>query len=129
MINRNRLLEIIRYVINGGVATSAHYGAFIFNLSFISPQSAGLANFLASFVGIIVSFFGSRYFVFCSMKTSIAIQFIRFSILYLAIAIVSGVTLFVWSDILELNKNIGFLIGVIIQVFCSYFGGRRIVFA
>lgn len=129
MIDRLRLYEIIRYVLSGLLATHVHYCAFIFIHNYIFPQSAGGVNFVASFLGIVVSFLGSRYFVFRSFHASIVRQFTQFGILYLVIALVSGFTLFIWSDYLGYNKTIGFLIGVIIQVCCSYLGGRRVVFA
>jgi putative flippase GtrA len=95
----------------------------------LTPNSAGLANFLASFFGITISFLGSRYFVFRNWRVPIGVQFLRFGTLYAAIAILSGATLFIWSDIFFLNKTVGFFIGVILQVCFSYLGSRRLVFA
>ena len=129
MIERGQLQEIIRYVINGLVATGAHYGVFLFNLSLLPAHSAGLANFLAAFVGIFISFLGSRYFVFQNWQAPFMTQLLRFGALYAAIAILSGLTLFLWSDLLQLDKTIGFLIGVMLQVAFSYIGGKKLVFA
>lgn len=129
MISQDRFYEIIRYIINGLIATGVHYSVFMFNLNYLALSSAGLANFLASFFGISASFFGSRYFVFQNQRASFLSQFIKFSALYAAIAILSGLILFVWSDILNLNKSTGFLVGVALQVVLSYLGGRRLVFA
>jgi len=129
MIERGQLQEIFRYVINGLVATGAHYGAFLFNLSLLPAHSAGLANFLAAFVGIFISFLGSRYFVFQNWQAPFMTQLLRFGALYAAIAILSGLTLFLWSDLLQLDKTSGFLIGVMLQVAFSYIGGKKLVFA
>ena len=129
MIDGARLAELARYVINGLVATAAHYGVFIINLTYFFPHSAGLANFLASFIGISVSFLGSRYFVYRNWRAPILGQFMRFGALYAVIAVLSGATLFIWTDQMHFNKTVGFLIGVGIQVVCSYVGGRRLVFA
>lgn len=129
MIERSQFQEIIRYILNGLVATAAHYGAFLFNLSLLPAHSAGLANFLAAFIGISISFLGSRYFVFRNWQAPIVGQFLRFGALYAGIAILSGLTLFVWSDLLQLDKRVGFLIGVFLQVALSYFGGKKLVFA
>ena len=129
MIERGQFQEIIRYILNGLVATAAHYGAFLLNLSLLPAHSAGLANFLAAFIGISISFLGSRYFVFRNWQAPIVGQFLRFGALYAGIAILSGVTLFVWSDLLQLDKRVGFLIGVFLQVAFSYFGGKKLVFA
>lgn len=129
MIESARVFEIIRYIINGLIATGAHYCSFIAILSILTSHSAGLAGFLAAFVGISVSFLGSRYFVFRNWHTPIVVQFLRFGALYAAIAILSGLTLFIWSDLMHFNNTIGFLIGVIIQIAFSYVGGKRLVFA
>ncbi|MFM8860217.1 MAG: GtrA family protein [Methylocystis sp.] len=129
MIERDQFLEIIRYIINGLVATAAHYGAFLFNLSLLPAQSAGLANFLAAFVGIVTSFIGGRYFVFRNWQSPLLTQFLRFGALYASIAVLSGVTLFLWSDLLHFDQRAGFLIGVLLQVVFSYFGGKKLVFA
>ena len=129
MIERGQFQEIIRYILNGLVATAAHYGAFLFNLSLLPAHSAGLANFLAAFIGISISFLGSRYFVFRNWQAPIVGQFLRFGALYAGIAILSGLTLFVWSDLLQLDKRVGFLIGVFLQVAFSYFGGKKLVYA
>ena len=129
MIERHQFQEIIRYILNGLVATAAHYGAFLLNLSLLPAHSAGLANFLAAFIGISISFLGSRYFVFRNWQAPIVGQFLRFGALYAGIAILSGLTLFVWSDLLQLDKRVGFLIGVFLQVAFSYFGGKKLVFA
>lgn len=129
MIERGQFQEIIRYILNGLVATAAHYGAFLLNLSLLPAHSAGLANFLAAFIGISISFLGSRYFVFRNWQAPIVGQFLRFGALYAGIAILSGLTLFVWSDLLQLDKRVGFLIGVFLQVAFSYFGGKKLVFA
>jgi putative flippase GtrA len=128
MIDRDRLLEIIRYVINGVVATAAHYGAFLFYLSLFPARSVGLANFFAACIGISFSFLGSRYFVFCKFQIPFWTQFLQFGALYAGIAVLSGLTLFLWSDLFGLDKTIGFFIGVMLQVTFSYLGGKRLVF-
>lgn len=129
MINSDRLYEIMRYIVNGILATAVHYGIFLFSLSFITPFSAGISNFIASFVGIMISFMGNRYFVFCSWNAPLGPQFIRFSALYFGIAVVNGMTLTIWTDFWGLDKSIGFLVALIIQVVLSYLGGKRLVFA
>jgi putative flippase GtrA len=129
MIERDKIFEIARYIVNGVAATGVHYFVFVAISNILAPGSAGIANFLASFFGISVSFLGSRYFVFRNWRAPIVTQFIRFGALYAAIAVLSGLTLYVWSDVMSLNKTIGFLIGVFLQVVFSYVGGRRLVFA
>ena len=120
--------ELLRYVINGVVATGAHYLVLVISLEFFNLHSAGLANLMASTVGIALSFLGNRYLVFRSYEEPILNQATRFTFLYALIAIVHGSVLFVWTDRLGLNYNIGFLIAVFIQVLIGYLGGKRYVF-
>lgn len=120
--------ELARYVVNGLVATAAHYATLKFNIEVLNLPSAALANMLAAVVGITVSFFGSRYFVFRKTEESIAQQIIKFSALYGVTAVLHGLTLFVWSDWLKHDYRTGFLLATGVQVSLSYFGNKFLVF-
>jgi putative flippase GtrA len=120
--------EVIRYAINGVVATAVHYGILTFNLSVLGFASAGLANLVAAIFGISVSFVGSRYFVFPGTDEAILTQAIKFSVLYGAIAVCHGMVLFIWTDLYTLDYRVGFLIATIIQVTLSYLGNKFLVF-
>jgi putative flippase GtrA len=117
-----------RYIINGLVATAVHFCALTIGLSVIGLPSAGLANFCAAIVGISTSFLGSRYFVFRQFDESIAVQAVKFSGLYAAIAILHALLLFAWTDFLRYDYRIGFLIATGFQVSLSYFGNKSLVF-
>jgi putative flippase GtrA len=120
--------EIIRYIINGVVATAVHYAVLLFNLDVLNFNSAGLANLVAAIFGITMSFLGSRYFVFCKVDESITVQAVKFSGLYGVIALLHGLMLFTWTDWLGLDYRIGFLIATVLQVFLSYIGSKFLVF-
>jgi putative flippase GtrA len=120
--------EVVRYAINGVVATAVHYGILTFNLSVLGFASAGLANLVAALFGISVSFVGSRYFVFAGSVEAILTQAIKFSVLYGAIAVCHGIVLFIWTDLYALDYRAGFLIATIIQVSLSYLGNKFLVF-
>lgn len=120
--------ELIRYAINGVVATTVHYGSLSFNLNVLGFASAGVANLVAALCGITVSFLGSRYFVFRKTDDSIARQAMKFSGLYGAIAILHGAILFVWTDLMGHDPRAGFMIATVIQVALSYFGNKKLVF-
>lgn len=120
--------EIIRYVINGLLATAVHYGILTFNLKILNIHSAGLANLFAAFFGISTSFVGSRYFVFKKCDEHIARQAIKFVVLYACIACLHGVVLFFWSDVCKLDYRIGFLFATALQVLVSYAGNKMLVF-
>jgi len=125
---RSQAAEIIRYVINGLVATVIHYGVLTANLSLLEFKSAGLANFVAAIFGITASFLGSRYFVFNRTAENLLQQAVKFSGLYGAIAILHGLLLWVWTDWNGFDYRIGFLLITAIQVSVSYLGNRFFVF-
>ncbi|MCD1627282.1 GtrA family protein [Seohaeicola saemankumensis] len=119
---------MLRYVINGLIATGVHYAVLTINLNFFGFASAGLANFVAAFFGITASFLGSRYYVFRSTQADISKQFFKFSGLYVSIAFLHGTILWLWTDKLGLDFRIGFLIATTFQVSISYFGNKLLVF-
>ena len=125
---RNKASELIKYFINGLVATSVHFGVLTFNLEILGLSSAGLANLIATCFGIASSFMGSRYFVFKQHESSIVSQAVKFSLLYGTIALLHGFILFVWSDWLKLDYRVGFLVATFFQFVLSYLGNKKMVF-
>lgn len=120
--------EFFRYIINGLVATAAHYCTLNINVLLFKFESIGVANLLAACVGITVSFIGSRYFVYQEHTNSFVSQFARFSMLYMSIALLHGSFLYLWSDMYHMSYNVGFLIATVFQVLLSYFGNKILVF-
>ncbi len=114
--------ELLRYAINGVVATAAHFGTLTFNLRVLDFSSAGWANFCAALVGIAVSFLGSRYFVYARTGQTFLAEAARFAGLYGAIAVLHGLVLSAWTDWLGLDYRWGFLIATGLQVSLSYLG-------
>ena len=121
--------QIARYGVNGLVATAVHYSALRAGIDLLHIPSAGAANLLAAVFGISASFIGSRYFVFRKFDESALKQASRFILLYAAIAAVHAGFLFVWTDKLGLDYQIGFAIAMVFQVVGSYFGNRILVFS
>lgn len=122
-------LEFFRYILNGLVATGVHFFALAAGLEWIGIPSAGLANFFAAAFGITVSFLGSRYFVFPRSGVAITTQGPRFLLLYVGIALLHAVLLFLWTDKLGFDYRFGFALAIILQVIGSYFGNKYFVFA
>ena len=120
--------EIVRYAINGLVATAVHYGVLTVNLELLQFKSAGLASFVAALFGITISFLGNRYFVFNRTAENVLQQAIKFSSLYGAIAVLHGLLLWVWTDWKGLDYRLGFLFATAIQVSLSYVGNKILVF-
>lgn len=123
------MLQAGRFVVNGLFATAVHYGVLTGLIAVWNGHNAGVANFLAAIVGITVSFLGNRYFVFGIGSRTIGQQLIRFLPLYGALAVLHGVILFLWTDWLRLDYQIGFLIGIMIQMITSYLANKYWVFS
>lgn len=120
--------ELMRYIVNGLVATVVHYAVLTFNLQVLGMTSAGAANLVAAIFGITVSFLGSRYFVFSKTDEAMLPQLLKFSGLYGAITVLHGTVLLVWTDWLGFDYRLGFLIATAFQVSLSYFGNKKLVF-
>lgn len=118
----------LRYGINGIAATCVHYAVLNVCVHLASVPSAGFANFLAAIAGITTSFLGSRHFVFPGTTESVWHQLARFWVLYSILAIMQGVVMFAWADLTGLDYRTGFLLGTLLQMACSYFGGKHWVF-
>ena len=125
----SRGAEGLRYLLNGALATLVHFVVLWACLEWLRVPSAGLSSAAASLVGIAVSFFGNRHFVFRRQDGAMWPQARRFLMLYAAIALLHGSVLFVWTDILHLPYMAGFGLAVALQVVLGYLGGRFLVFA
>lgn len=123
-----RTKEVVRYAINGVVATGVHYLVVYSSVEILNFRLVGLANFLASLMGISFSFVGNRYYVFDATKEKITNQLARFVLFYAVIAFAHGGFLYVWSDVLRKNYKHGFVLAVIIQFVLGYLANRHIVF-
>lgn len=121
--------ELLRYVVIGLLATFAHF-VFLFTcIEVLKVGSAGLANMIASTLAISISFFGGRYFVFRKTEEPVLTQAGKFGLLYLSIALLHGAVMWLWSDHFKLDYKVGFVIATSIQMLCSYFGSRFLVFS
>jgi putative flippase GtrA len=120
--------EVLRYVVNGLICTLIHYGVLTFNIKFIQFESTGLANLIASIVGISSSYFGNKYFVFKGIKVLKPLLFAKFFLTYSLIALFHGLALYVWSDIYKLDYTFGFAIAVLIQFVLGFLLSKFIIF-
>jgi putative flippase GtrA len=118
----------VRFVLNGLAATVVHYLVLVLCLHGLGIPSAGLSNTIASGAGIAVSFLGNRHFVFRAAAVPMRDQLVRFWALYVLLALLQGLLLFLWTDLGGFDYRIGFLIGVVLQAVLSYLGGRHWVF-
>jgi len=123
-----RQLQVVRYVINGLAATAVHFVVLQMNLKLLGITSAGLANFIAAFWGIAVSFTGSRLYVFHDHQQPVLQQASKFVLLYALIACLHGLVLYMWADLQGWDYRVGFLLATILQVGLSYWGNKNLVF-
>jgi len=120
--------QLIRYGINGLVATAIHYGVLRFNIEVLQFPSAGVANSVAAVFGITASFIGSRYFVFRGSRRHVMHQGFLFLVTYGCIAVLHGLVMFVWADVYGLNYSVGFVIATAMQMACSFVANKFMVF-
>lgn len=120
--------EPVRYLVNGVFATLVNYGMLNFNMLVLDMKSAGIANFIAAIFGITASFLGSRYFVYKKHINTASSQIVRFLLLYGFLAVLSGLVLYVWSDMYGFSYQTGFVIATLVQMLFSYFGNKILVF-
>jgi putative flippase GtrA len=128
MSRRADLRQLLRYVINGLVATGVHFAVLSLLVEVVHVPSKGVANLLAAAVAIVASFLGNRFFVFAATQARASKQLWRFVLLYAAIALLNGGLMALWSDLLKLDYRIGFVLISIIQFILSFLGNRLLVF-
>lgn len=128
MSRRADFRQLLRYVINGLVATGVHFAVLTLLVEVVHVPSKGVANLLAAAVAIVASFLGNRYFVFAATQARASGQLCRFVLLYAAIALVNGGLMALWSDLFKFDYRIGFVLISIIQFILSFLGNRLLVF-
>jgi putative flippase GtrA len=120
--------QVLRYVINGLVATGVHFAVLTLLVEVVHMPSKGVANLLAAAVAIVASFLGNRFFVFAATRARASGQLWRFVLLYAAIALLNGGLMALWSDLLKFDYRVGFVLISIIQFILSFLGNRLLVF-
>lgn len=128
MSRRADLRQLLRYVINGLVATGVHFAVLSLLVEVVHVPSKGVANLLAAAVAIVASFLGNRFFVFAATQARASKQLWRFVLLYAAIALLNGGLMAIWSDLLKFDYRVGFVLISIVQFILSFLGNRLLVF-
>jgi len=125
---RSEVVELLRYVVNGTVATLVHFAALTVLIGPMNMRPVGLANFLGAVLGTTASFFGNRQFVFKADGAPIQQQAVQFTALYAALALVHSTLMYIWCDWAGGNYQMGFLVATFLQFILSYIANRRLVF-
>tara|TARA_B100000965_G_C19480968_1_gene708494 strand:+ start:77 stop:493 length:417 start_codon:yes stop_codon:yes gene_type:complete len=116
------------FFINGLFATCVHFFLLFFLVNF-STLNYGFSNFYAFLCGSISSFLGNKFIVFKYTKSSkILLQILKFSFLYLSLAIGHGIALYWWSDINSYNYIIGFILIALFNLFISFSFNKYLIF-
>jgi putative flippase GtrA len=125
---RRRVFELMRYVVNGVIATAVHYTVLTIGIEIVHLKSVGFATLIAASCGICASFLGNRYFVFPASGGRFSAQAAKFVVLYGALALLNGSFMYIWSDVHHLDYRYGFVLATAVQFVLSYLGGRFVVF-
>ena len=120
--------ELMRFVINGVFASFIHFLVLWFFLKVLNFNSAAVSNIIASIFGIMASFLGNRYFVFIGHTEAFFTQLSKFSGLYVAIAVLHGISAYIITDIYSIDYRIGFIFALFVQVILGYLGSKYLVF-
>ncbi|UYB51736.1 GtrA family protein [Xanthomonas sp. AM6] len=127
-VERALASEVLRYGLNGVVATLVHYSVLRFNIEVLDFPSVGVANAVAAVFGIGTSFIGSRYFVFRAAQGRVARQGVLFLLVYGVIALLHGSFLYLWTDRYGLDYTIGFILATGMQMAGSFVANKFMVF-
>ncbi len=128
MLRGSDIRQFARFVLNGLAATAVHFGTLTFLVEVVHVGYKGLGNSIAAVFGILASFIGNRFFVFASKTSSLRKDLLRFSVLYAALALLSGALMALWADVFALDYRIGFVAITGIQLVLSFLGNRMLVF-
>ncbi len=119
--------RVLRFVLNGLVATLAHYGVLAGLVESAGMASTGLANALAAICGIAVSYAGNRRFVWRS-RAPHGRALTRFLGCYAAIVCLHGGAMALWADLAGLDYRAGFLLFTALAALLTYLANRFFVF-
>ena len=117
----------VRFLLNGGVATIAHYLALVGLVEGVGLNAVWVANTLATAVGVTVSYLGNRGYVFQS-STSHVSALPRFLASYGAIFALHGAGMAAWADWAGLNYSVGFVILTGLSAVATFLLNRSFVF-
>jgi len=115
----------VRFLIVGGINTAVGYGTFA-AVIFIGGHYF-LANFIATTVGVTVSYFLNKYFTFRQYKKSFT-EVLRFISVYLFSFILGNVVLYVLVDIISISPYLAGALNLIFTTLISWFGHKYFSF-
>ena len=115
----------VRFLIVGGINTAVGYGTFA-TVIFLGGHYF-LANFIATAVGVTVSYFLNKYFTFRQYKKSFT-EILRFISVYLFSFILGNIILYVLVDIVSISPYLAGALNLIFTTLISWFGHKYFSF-
>jgi len=127
-IQRVSVVRLLRYVLNGLIATGVHYAVLSLLVGPMGLRLVGLANLAAAVSGTVASFLGNRRYVFKATAGSLRYQVQNFVLLYGVLAVIHSACMYVWSDHLGRDYQTGFIAATALQFLLSYIANSHLVF-
>jgi len=127
-LERAAVVRLLRYVLNGFIATGVHYAVLTLLVGPMGLRPVGLANLAAAVSGTAASFLGNRRYVFKATTGSLRYQAQNFALLYGVLAVVHSACMYVWSDQLGRDYQTGFVAATALQFLLSYIANSQLVF-
>ena len=124
---RTSLPRPVRFLLNGGIATIAHYLALVGLVELAGLGVVWVANVLATGVGITVSYLGNRSYVFRSDAAHVS-ALPRFLAIYGVVFGLHGAGMAAWADWAGLNYSVGFVILTGLSAVATFLLNRSFVF-
>jgi putative flippase GtrA len=120
--------EFLKFLIAGVISTLVHYAAFwtLLNIAGVTP--VGLANAIASILGILSAFLLNKIFVFQVKRNATPRMILSFLLVYSSVPILHFIVTFILSDTLGLHYNIGFIGALCVQIPTTFLGNKYMTF-
>ncbi len=119
---------LLKYIANGLLATIVHYSVFLINIKYFNFQYLAVADLVAAFFGISMSFFGNKYFVFKVAAKRPVAQYTFFIVFYIFLVAFHSLTIYLVSDLLALHYNFGFFLATLFQFVISFTVNKNFTF-
>lgn len=126
MESRKNIIELITYIIVGGLTTLVNF------IVYFACTSANLhylvANVISWIVAVLFAYFVNRKYVFKSEANSQKTEFIQFVSLRAVTLIVESILLFIFVQLVLMNENIAKIVVSVVTVIGNYVFCKFLIF-
>ena len=121
------LTKFIKFSIVGFINTAGSYLLFFILLEF--AQVNYLVSSVGSYIlGILISYFGNKYWTFRIIRSGWRLEFIKFIILNIAGLAINALIMLLLVENYNLNPYVAQLIAMSVVIFYNFFGSKFWVF-